>query len=264
MLLSVNDSLFEDLHIHHISLDENLNSYCYLYGVYGRLLQMPCSLHRGARNVFDGLNIHHIEGMAIHYNMELPLMWYPNSRFRFCGGNCMGFFAGTSHSDLLIYNNILSENRHGETFPDSGNMIQGSLHNSKIYNNTIYSAFNSGVRLGGNGNEFRNNIVVNTDESFTVIEGSHTFSNNLTSNPNFVNPSAGDFHLQSSSPARDAGVSLSEVPCDADNNARPAGGAYDIGAYSMDSSPGRSMQWWRGLSHPNPESLPCSLCAIHE
>ena len=39
-----------------------------------------------------------------------------------------------------------------------------------------------------------------------------------------------DFHLQSTSPAIDAGMSISEVPNDYDGNTSPKGPRHDIGA----------------------------------
>jgi hypothetical protein len=50
------------------------------------------------------------------------------------------------------------------------------------------------------------------------------------SDAKFVNPAAGDFHLQSISPAVNQGVTLADVPDDMDGQARPGGTAYDIGA----------------------------------
>jgi hypothetical protein len=47
----------------------------------------------------------------------------------------------------------------------------------------------------------------------------------------FINPSAFDLHLKSTSPAVNAGASLSLFTFDYDGNTRPQGSAYDIGAY---------------------------------
>jgi len=49
--------------------------------------------------------------------------------------------------------------------------------------------------------------------------------------PKFVNPSGNDYHLQSSSPAINAGVTISSVTNDYDGNPRPQRSVYDIGAY---------------------------------
>jgi hypothetical protein len=64
--------------------------------------------------------------------------------------------------------------------------------------------------------------------------GTGSFSHNLVGssyNPLFVNPSAGDFHLQAGSPAIDAGTMIALVATDFDGIPRPQGAAYDIGAY---------------------------------
>jgi len=59
--------------------------------------------------------------------------------------------------------------------------------------------------------------------------------------PMFVSSSTPyDFHLQSGSPAIDAGLTLSQVPYDFDGTARPQGSAYDIGAYEYVSGGGGS------------------------
>lgn len=52
---------------------------------------------------------------------------------------------------------------------------------------------------------------------------------NLWGNPNFVNAAAGDYHLDHGSPAIDAGVN-SSISVDADGQARPHYGGYDLGA----------------------------------
>jgi hypothetical protein len=54
---------------------------------------------------------------------------------------------------------------------------------------------------------------------------------NFTNDPQFVNATGLDFHLRSTSPAIDAGLSIGQVPDDFDGVHRPQGAAYDIGAY---------------------------------
>jgi hypothetical protein len=49
--------------------------------------------------------------------------------------------------------------------------------------------------------------------------------------PMFSNPSGGDFHLQSGSPAIDIGSSADAPFDDYDGMPRPQGGGYDIGAF---------------------------------
>jgi len=67
-----------------------------------------------------------------------------------------------------------------------------------------------------------------TDGTATI-----TASQNLTTDPKFLNPFANDFHLTASSPAIDAGLTLSDVTTDFDGISRPQGNASDIGAYEF-------------------------------
>jgi hypothetical protein len=87
-------------------------------------------------------------------------------------------------------------------------------------------------------NMVRNNIIYLHDTPIVFSDSGNSEDHNLTSNPLFVNASANDFHLTSGSPAKGAGATLPEVPCDFDGNARPAGSAYDIGAYEYGGTPG--------------------------
>jgi hypothetical protein len=60
---------------------------------------------------------------------------------------------------------------------------------------------------------------------------SYTTSGNITSSdPLFVNWWSG-WHLQTGSPAINAGLTLGSVTSDFDGVSRPQGGAYDMGAY---------------------------------
>jgi hypothetical protein len=68
-------------------------------------------------------------------------------------------------------------------------------------------------------------------------------TNNLNVDPLFVNHAGADFHLTSSSPTKDAGVTmlpnnsftanLGTTPRDKDGVPRPQGTAFDMGAYEF-------------------------------
>ena len=59
----------------------------------------------------------------------------------------------------------------------------------------------------------------------------------MEGNPQFVNASGADFHLQGSSPAIDKGSPLYAPTNDYDGNVRPYGSGYDIGAYEYGAGP---------------------------
>ncbi len=59
---------------------------------------------------------------------------------------------------------------------------------------------------------------------------------NVVGDPGLANPNAGDFRLLYGAPAVDAGETIAAVGGDIVGTARPAGEAFDIGAYEMDFS----------------------------
>jgi hypothetical protein len=167
-------------------------------------------------------------------------------------------------TDGQIYNNIIYGNWSGITVDPDTNGVK--VYNNTIYNNNLRSgcAFQDpptcvdvGIYSDRNA-DIRNNICYQTGSINNGGSGTIQSNNLIDSNPNFVNPSSGDFHLQSSSPARDAGVSLPEVPCDHDGNARPSGSAYDIGAYEYGSSPGSGCSGSSASPTPTPSTMPCT------
>ena len=76
------------------------------------------------------------------------------------------------------------------------------------------------------------------------------FTGSVNSDPLFTNISGKDFHIQSTSPAIDAGLTVA-LPRDHDGISRPQGSAYDIGAYEYNS----------GTSVP-PPNPPSGLSAV--
>jgi hypothetical protein len=90
---------------------------------------------------------------------------------------------------------------------------------------------------------FQNNLVPNYSANswfdsyggWTPLSSNFTVTATVTSNPTFVNSSGGDYHLQSGSPAIDAGNSgiyfISST--DLDGNPRIVGSSIDIGAYEF-------------------------------
>jgi hypothetical protein len=137
-----------------------------------------------------------------------------------------------------VYGNVIANLRIPSTGIVGGSasiLVGGGASNTKIYNNTVY---NSGIGIythpGTTITSIKNNIVYGNSYADLINDGAGMLlSNNLTTNPNFVNPLANDFRLQSTSPAIDKGSDLSTegILVDASGRSRPQGSGYDIGAY---------------------------------
>ncbi|RKH60592.1 DUF1565 domain-containing protein [Corallococcus llansteffanensis] len=114
-----------------------------------------------------------------------------------------------------------------------------------VSNNIVYSN-DYGVSLQGqtgSHNTYTNNLV-NQNSEYDFSPGViHTGT--VTGAPQFVNQAGGNFHLASNSPAINAGSPTFAPSIDLDGNARPAGAAYDIGAYEYgSSSSGKTLTFW--------------------
>ena len=115
-----------------------------------------------------------------------------------------------------------------------------------IYKNNIYYGNNAlgygGYFKGGTGS-FANDVVVGQFSNCVFynipsMPGGFVGTNsNIGTDPlfvslgNIITPTAPDMHLQSGSPAKDAGVSLDYIKQDFDGIVRPIGSAPAIGAY---------------------------------
>ena len=176
-----------------------------------------------------------------------------------------GVFLFSHRGNYIVRNNIVTGNTvQGTTDPRGGGICVGVHADDKIYliGNTVYG--NKAGHTGGgifvyNGSvDMYNNIVYgNTapvgadivlsnpgskngfNNNYSNLEGVWTTSgNNLDVDPVFVDAAHNDFHVQSSSPMRDAGTL--EVPSppgipetDFEGNPRVAGLSPDIGAYEF-------------------------------
>lgn len=189
----------------------------------------------GSNNLIDGAEIYNNPGFGVHmYRSSAP---YPSNNIvrnsRVYGNG----FAYDPSSGIIIthgvgnaaYNNLIYNNIRGlsVSYGDSG---------SKVYNNTIYGNTYEAIEVNGSVNPtIKNNIMYQNGGTIVNYGSSIVTSNNLTTDPKFVNPSTFDFRLQSTSAAINAGTTLSEVTTDAGGVSRPQGGAYDIGAFEYES-----------------------------
>ncbi|RZU38924.1 choice-of-anchor Q domain-containing protein [Edaphobacter modestus] len=107
--------------------------------------------------------------------------------------------------------------------------------NSIVQNNISINA--SGVGLQEHGttgthNRFVDNLVFNNHTNVQLINGD-VATGTVTADPKFVNntgTAAGDYQLQSNSPAIGAGLALAGITTDYDGISRPQTGTTDIGA----------------------------------
>ncbi len=164
--------------------------------------------------------------------------------------------------DIYVYNNLVYRNA-GDCFYVPA-YLQGQLSNVHFTSNVCYrNGYNPSDNNGrqyrggavidaGNNIYVRNNLFVdnydlqiwNSIGSRAIIENNLIYGfrgryaqeikgvSYIESDPFFMNPALGDFHLQSNSPAINKGSSSSFVPSiDYDSKSRPIGVGYDIGAF---------------------------------
>jgi parallel beta-helix repeat protein len=158
---------------------------------------------------------------------------------RFNGGS--GIVVASGH-DNLVYNNILY--RNGTSGSGDGISVTtsgGAPSRTKIYNNTIWNnkSYPIEIKIGSTETEIKNNIFWQNGNANVSNNGNGTVqSNNLASDPKFIDAAKLNFRLLSGSPAIDKGAQISIVTTDFDGVLRPHGASYDIGAFEYGSSAG--------------------------
>ncbi len=226
---------------------------------------IACDIHNNGinDNLSQGIYVdtpnNLIDGNTIHDNVNNGITVYNgyagqaagnnvirNNRVYNNGTGAMGFGTGITvgcGDNNLVYNNLV----YGNNAAGAGGIYVSSFGaptsptNTKIYNNTVYANAGQGVLVAGDSSSaaVRNNILYSNGTDY-VDSGSGTAADhNLVGiNPGFTNASSGDFSLQSTSSAIDAGVTLTVVPTDIKGTTRPQGAACDIGAYERATTAG--------------------------
>ena len=146
--------------------------------------------------------------------------------------------------DNYIYNNVVVEPEDDGIFCDDRETVAG--RGFYFMNNTIINPGQAGMRMystQSKGNVFYNNVIVGASQNIILLNGNVDWkaTNNLfqgnVSGIKFTNPSQYDYHLNSGSPAIDAGKDVASygVKTDYENKKRPQGKGYDIGAFEYGS-----------------------------
>ncbi len=127
------------------------------------------------------------------------------------------------NNNNIVYNNVFWANG---SYPDNerGIYVDTDDGSGWKFKNNIIVGLQSGFRNGGSAtidnNIFYNNLYYNS-----------AGTNFLIADPKFINPSTGNFHLQSNSPCIDTGIDWGQTR-DFDGNPKQ-GSAWDIGAYEF-------------------------------
>lgn len=169
---------------------------------------------------------------------------------------------------IVVYNNIMyhvgtgpdpSGQAANYACVNAGDSNGSPKTNVEVFNNTCYDGGGRGASEGDAGAfsfsipaRLRNNIAYElAGEAYltsstingcgSCVTGTNNLwfgvgvppqqtSANISANPLFTNLSSFDFHLQSGSPAKDAGVPIASLAADFDGIPRPQGSAFDVGA----------------------------------
>jgi len=206
----------------------------------------------GFRNLIDHCDIHHVSGGGVHIygnnanpsnNVISNTKIHDISTYEYFGdaNDPRRFGILFTGDNNVVYNNIFYNITSPQPTSSAGLVFFTGSGNT-AYNNTIVNNIGYGVKIDSYSSSIviKNNIAYRNTGGDYVDNGSGTTtSNNLYGvDPLFVDLSANNFQLQSTSRAIDAAVSISVVTSDLVGMARPQGSAPDIGAYEY----GRQMQ----------------------
>lgn len=166
---------------------------------------MPVEVYN---NLFINVGLNYSWNQAVYIggrNNRSHIKFYNNVFYGYAGGvitneGALGTFGGTWE----WRNNVAFDTKDVSYLSRYNNSVNPTASNNIWYN-------------GGDGNP---------------ASAPSWETNPITSNPLFVDPENGDFHLQQTSPAIEGGFDVGSIVLgDLDGNPRPQGSGVDIGAY---------------------------------
>ena len=181
------------------------------------------------------------------------LSFYNNIAWGSGTGYVLASEVGGDLADISFYNNIYNGTQNAFKIDRYTTAGTHDKINLKFINNVIASCSTAFKFLEDDEDVInltvRNNIVKgtvgfnvpyielqnhNVDHNLYNVQTSNYYgANSINGSPCFVDPSNGDFHLLSNSPAIDAGSSDNAPLVDFDGVSRPQGSAVDIGAFEF-------------------------------
>jgi hypothetical protein len=166
---------------------------------------------RGTGVVVDGGEYHTINGYGIQ--MYASNATVRNTYIHNVNSSGIIFIGGGGTAE----NNIIANNRGGGI---------GGGGSQRIYHNTVYNNGQNGAHLDSAAHEVKNNIFIGHTYDILDEHGGNTSAANLCTSVGggctlsgrassvFVNAAGGDFHLQSASPAKNAGTDGKDLGVD--------------------------------------------------
>lgn len=169
------------------------------------------------RNLYSGNNANY--GGAVSFeNIDSESVYLYNSLFTENSSLQSGSVFHLSDSFPMLAFNTVSKN--GTNSSETLNSIGSS--DPVLAGNIIF--FNNGESISGKVTAYYNNIELNS--------GTFAGSGNINTDPEFVNFSNGDFHLQSSSECIDAvDLELDFIKNDLEGISRPQNDSFDMGCF---------------------------------
>lgn len=185
------------------------------------------------------------------YNNRMYVPWYQAGKITDGNGIIVDVSKGY-RGRILIANNITYKNggsgihshdsQHIDIINNTAYLNQQSSDVKKKAKGEIYAGYSSDVKIFNNimyaspGNAVNSNMKnVNVNYNYNVYSNHSTIkvtgSRDIIADPQFVNASARDFRLKSTSPAINSGLKWSSLTTDFLGNPRVSGYATDRGAY---------------------------------
>jgi hypothetical protein len=176
-------------------------------------------------NFLDGVNLHHSNGYGLQF---FPKGNRGNTIRNSLSHDNFGVGIGSFGDGNRVINNVIYNNGGGGLFIEETNTL--------VYNNTVYNnpLGHGGLTISGTGHRVKNNLFFQNNVVGMPLDA----TNLVGADPQFTDAANGNFRLQATSQAIDAGISLQGVATASDGIRRPQGTASDIGSYEFSNATG--------------------------